>query len=228
MLRGLKDKSEAIRAYEMSITLVPGYGEPCLNLAGVLTEEDRYNDALRVARMGMRANPDDSRLPAEVFNLRRRVAQWKNWNVAVRGLEKVLEDQATVLKLQKLSIQPFQAETYPVSQKTVELVKNFFSNDIAKHAELYMNAANIPELPKSHLASSWQPNHKLRVGFMTSDFRKHPMAYLFINMFRMLNHDKLFVVCIMTFHNDQSPYRQQVERDCAKFYDMNNLQVGVT
>jgi predicted O-linked N-acetylglucosamine transferase (SPINDLY family) len=146
----------------------------------------------------------------------------------VRGLEKVLEDQATVLKLQKLSIQPFQAETYPVSQKTVELVKNFFSNDIAKHAELYMNAANIPELPKSHLASSWQPNHKLRVGFMTSDFRKHPMAYLFINMFRMLNHDKLFVVCIMTFHNDQSPYRQQVERDCAKFYDMNNLQVGVT
>jgi hypothetical protein len=76
-----------------------------------LTEEDRYNDALRVARMGMRANPDDSRwvvvaaavvvvvevvvrvgvmlmiaapanflicrLPAEVFNLRRRVAQVK-------------------------------------------------------------------------------------------------------------------------------------------------------
>ena len=80
-------------------------------LAGVLTEEDRYNDALRVARMGMRANPDDSRLPAEVFNLRRRVAQWKNWDIAIRGLENVLRDQATVQKLQKLSIQPFQAET---------------------------------------------------------------------------------------------------------------------
>jgi hypothetical protein len=66
MLRGQKDKTEAIKAYEMSITLVccvlsfryavilkppllflkppllflkpplhvPGYGEPCLNLAG--------------------------------------------------------------------------------------------------------------------------------------------------------------------------------------------------
>ena len=33
---------------------------------------------------------------------------------------------------------------YPVSQTTVELVKSFFANDIAKHAELYMNAANIP------------------------------------------------------------------------------------
>jgi hypothetical protein len=37
--------------------------------------------------------------------------QWKNWNIAIRGLETVLKDQATVLKLPKLSIQPFQAET---------------------------------------------------------------------------------------------------------------------
>ena len=33
---------------------------------------------------------------------------------------------------------------YPVSQRTVELVKTFFSNDIMKHADLYMSAANIP------------------------------------------------------------------------------------
>jgi hypothetical protein len=115
-----------------------------------------------------------------------------------------------------------------VSQKTVELVKSFFSNDIAKHAELYMNAANLAglpftflisfvlnynmifvvwalevsrqfnrwlnyhlfpahftELPKAHLVSNWASNKKLKVGFMTSDFRKHPMAYLFINMFRL-------------------------------------------
>jgi hypothetical protein len=34
MLRGQKDKTDAINAYQMSISLVPGYGEPCLNLAG--------------------------------------------------------------------------------------------------------------------------------------------------------------------------------------------------
>jgi hypothetical protein len=102
------------------------------------------------------------------------------------------------------------------------------------------------ELPKAHLVSNWAANKKLKVGFMTSDFRKHPMAYLFINMFRlgvlflfcygfcvlllgiqfpttncrfsdgvscfdvfgfrMLDHNKLHVVCIMTFHNDHSPY----------------------
>ncbi len=122
-----------------------------------------------------------------------------------------------------------------MSQSTVELVKGFFANDIAKHAELYMNSANIPgekqdvfgcvfvfccvlgdplattatdsylnanhilkaaiaitpqliiclaELPKAHVVSSWSAGNKLKVGFMTSDFRKHPMAYLFINMFR--------------------------------------------
>lgn len=41
------------------------------------------------------------------------------------------------------------------------------------------------ELPKAHLVSNWAANKKLKVGFMTSDFRKHPMAYLFINMFRL-------------------------------------------
>ncbi len=101
------------------------------------------------------------------------------------------------------------------------------------------------------MALNWASNHKLKVGFMTSDFRKHPMAYLFINMFRfvemsikltwtlslnskskpvlnrwsahcllvqdmamhlipetlfrMLDHQKLHVVCIMTYHNDNSP-----------------------
>ena len=118
--------AEARRAYETALILAPTFVDATLNLAGLLVEDERFDDSLRVVQMHRRQNDEDPRLFMEYFNLKRRVADWSHWDSNIEELAKQIRNQMKVSP--KLSLQPFQAETYPISEELVKEIAAHFSN----------------------------------------------------------------------------------------------------
>jgi protein O-GlcNAc transferase len=61
------------------------------------------------------------------------------------------------------------------------------------------------------------------VGYLSNNFKNHPTAHLVGGMFRHHRRDRFNIYCYSYGKNDHSTYRQQIERDCDRFVDLENV-----
>ena len=71
--------ADAMQAYETALALAPTFVDATLNLAGLLVEDERFDDALAAVTRHRALSDEDPRLFMEFFNLKRRVADWSDW-----------------------------------------------------------------------------------------------------------------------------------------------------
>lgn len=77
-----------------------------------------------------------------------------------------------------------------------------------------------------HLTEPKRPddaNHILKIGYLSGDFRDHPVAHNIINLFRLHDRTKFKVFAYSCGPNDKSCYRRQLQKDCDSFVDIANL-----
>ena len=63
------------------------------------------------------------------------------------------------------------------------------------------------------------PSPHLNVGYISSDFNNHPLAHLMQSVFGMHDPSRVRAHCYATTPSDNSPHRQQIEREAPRFYD---------
>lgn len=69
---------------------------------------------------------------------------------------------------------------------------------------------------------AWQPGQqRLKVGYFSSDFKQHPLAYLIQSLFSLHDAEKLEVFCYATTQGDGSHYRQRISRECEHFVEVS-------
>ena len=127
----------------------------------------------------------------------------------------------------KLSLQPFQATTYPLDTSLVRKITAHFSGYAARRAvlmkEQLLGVGGEFDVSWGH-AEAWAPPERLRIGYVCADFRKHPLAYLVQNMFGMHDHSRFDVRCYATTPGDGSPFRDTISRGCGSFYEVQDLE----
>ncbi|HAO21694.1 MAG TPA: hypothetical protein DCQ37_15245, partial [Desulfobacteraceae bacterium] len=64
---------------------------------------------------------------------------------------------------------------------------------------------------------------RIRIGYLSADFRNHPVASQMINFFKLHNRTEFEIFCYSFGTNDGSHYRQHIEKDCDVFSDMQNI-----
>merc|ERR1719399_762586 len=116
----------------------------------------------------------------------------------------------------KLSLQPFQAETYPVTDDLVMRIARYSANEAQRKGAL--QTPNM--VPISTATWNGVKTQRLRIGYVSADFRKHPLGYLIHHMFGYHNKELFDVYCYHTFFDDHSPYRSRIKADCEHFKDM--------
>src|SRR6185369_5344757 len=80
-----------------------------------------------------------------------------------------------------------------------------------------------PLRQKLKLAHRWPPGERLRIGYLSADFRNHATGHLMKSVFGL--HDrKGFEVFAYSFGpDDGSEYRRRIEADCDHFLDITAL-----
>ncbi|EKX43301.1 hypothetical protein GUITHDRAFT_110718 [Guillardia theta CCMP2712] len=208
--------SEAKKAYETALILAPTFVDATLNLAGLLVEEDEFDNALRVVRAARRLDDEDPRLFMEYFNLKRRVADWSHWDLNLRELSKMLRRQMATSP--KLSLQPFQAETYPISVELCRDIAAHFSKQAARVGEEVEDHKETGEGGKFDISEQreWNPSRRVKVGYVSSDFKQHPLSYLIQNLFLFHDKSRFEIYCYATSPNDGSMYRKKISEESCR------------
>ena len=64
---------------------------------------------------------------------------------------------------------------------------------------------------------------KIVIGYISDDFRNHPMAHLIGGIFGLHDRDNFEIYCYSYGKNDGSYYRARIEQDSDKFIDISSL-----
>ncbi len=66
-------------------------------------------------------------------------------------------------------------------------------------------------------------NDLIKIGYLSPDFRDHPVAHNLLNLFRLHDRDRFQVTAYSCGRDDKSKYRRQIINDCDNFIDLQKL-----
>jgi predicted O-linked N-acetylglucosamine transferase (SPINDLY family) len=83
-----------------------------------------------------------------------------------------------------------------------------------------------PAAPVARPRLAVAPGERLRVGFVSSDFRAHPMVHLSLEFWERINRDRFETFAYGIHARDSGPLGQSIERAFDHFADVSAMPVG--
>lgn len=243
VLKRLGRTGEALAAYRRAVELRPASAEAHNNLGTALQQEGNLSQALACYRRALELNPD---FPEAYFNLGNALRDERRLDQAIAAYSRALalrpgyaEARDGLLhQMQRICDWSRFDELWAAHRAAVESDPNArvspFSllalpSTAAEQLRCARNWARIRLDPVSRLRSrlgfSFAPSRhgKLRVGYLSGDFRDHAVARLIAGLFEL--HDrKRFEIRGYSFGpDDGSDIRARIVRACDGFTDISAL-----
>jgi predicted O-linked N-acetylglucosamine transferase (SPINDLY family) len=249
-LRNLKRLEEAEAAYRRALALKPDHGPTQVGLAGVLRAKAEYAEAEQLLRIRLQQAPDDGeaaerlaellcacnrlaeaqavygamldRLPdhpaalAGASQIKSMACDWRSRDADFARLMAVTERQLAAGERTALSA--FDAFARPLSPATLlSIAKSWAAETEA------LTARDKADLAFDHRR---RPNDRLRVAYVSSDFRNHATGHLVQGLFSAHDREAFEVFAVSHGPDDGSTYRRRIEAEAEHFIDVASLTDG--
>ena len=201
-LRELHRFDEALANYQRIITILPNSAEALVGCAIIHQELKHYNDAVLYYDRALAANPDLDFMFGNRLQIKMTACIWQDFEQQVNDLEQRIAGG-------KKAAIPF----------TVQAVSH--SASLQKQAAYAYNQERYPAEFLLSLPAKYQ-HQKIRIGYFSSDFCHHPVAYLTAELFE--RHDRTrFEVIAFSFHitPQKDDMRLRLEASFDKFIDVS-------
>lgn len=224
---------EAILAYRQALSVAPNFAEAHYNLANALSAQGNLEAALASYRAAIKINPAytaaQSNLAITLLELRRYKETVAAGRAALelesgyRGVlghiafaQKAMCDwagaEATVASIQKHIadggfIDPFVAVATGLSPATqLACANNLLKTSIGRS----------PPLPAPQLETAG----KLRIAYISPDFRDHPVANAIVHLLELHDRNKFEIIGVSLAPGDGSPARRRIEQSVDRMIDV--------
>jgi len=172
---------EAIEAYRQAITLQPGWLMPLDNLVAAVQESGRLEEALALAEQAVAAGPNSALHHNNIGIILKDLGEVDR---AVPHLRRAVElDPADVRTHQNLlyTLQ-YHADSTPEALYREHILWN------QRHAQHLMK--NLPPHQNDR-----NPERRLRIGYVSPDFRYHPVSHFMLPLLKAHDHEKFEIIC---------------------------------
>ncbi len=172
---------QAVASYQRALKLQPEYVEAHNNLGNALSEQGRLDEALSAYQQALRLQPDMAETHYNMGNA------WKD-----RGEV----DLAVAAYRHALAVQP----TFAIAHSNLLHALHYRAGDdgaVAYHEHLRWNEVHALPLAKFAIAHDHDrnPKRRLRIGYVSPDFREHPVAFFVENLFAHHDHSQVELFC---------------------------------
>ena len=190
----LGDFAQARACYEQALRLAPAFPYAHLNLGCLLKEEGRVAEARECFERALALNPH----LAEAHN----------------NLGNVLKDQGQISKAitcyrEALRLRPSYLNAYSglllalvYSSEHDPAVAYSESREFARRFEAPLHAATEPH------RNSKDPTRRLRVGYVSGDLRRHPVARFMEPILAQYDHNRFSVICYYAYWREDDVTRR--------------------
>ncbi len=199
LLRALAIKPECARAHAHAM------------LACALRDQGLKREAVECLRTAITLEPADLESQVLLSFEKRHVCAWGEWDAELARIGGLLRDapedlarMATVFATLSLPLPPeFQLK--------------------AARGEALMRGLGVRPLPPVQPGSRSGAGRRLRVGFLSYDFREHPVSQLVVELLEGLDRQCFEVLLYSTGPDDRSAMRQRVQAAADSFVDIASM-----
>jgi len=197
-----RESRAAIDCFQRALQYNPKSTAVLLSVAEAELRIGRYTDAASHYAAGLAIAPNDARFLTGLLHARRHVADW-------RDDDRLLRDLIGVIERGDASGSPFTL----LSLWDEPALHLKCSRQYAARQGVHLTPAD----PYTRLAK--QPEHKLRVAYVSNDFRHHATAALAAGLFE--NHDReSFETFAFSWEGDDSPLGRRLRATFDHFIDI--------
>ncbi len=238
LLAELQRHNEALASYDQALVLAPDYVDALVNRAAILQRHKKLDAALGDYDWALTLKPDSA---VALYN--RAVLQWtefRRYDAALGDLEKLvrIDPHFDYAQGERLHLRMFGADWRDFEKDVARIEAGIRAgNHIAKPfqfqavssspADLKICAANfaqhlfpaMPALPGSRR----HPRAKIRLGYLSGEFREQATAFLTAGLYEAHDHDGFELVAFDSGANDGSPMRKRLETAFDKFVPIADL-----
>jgi predicted O-linked N-acetylglucosamine transferase (SPINDLY family) len=204
---------QAIGYYRNAVTLDPNYLEALSNLGCLLKDMGRPNEAIAFHRRALAVDPD---APATYNNLgialqalgqlgeatvsyRKALALRPDYPDALTNLGNALKDQGRIDEAiasyrQALALKPDYSDAQGNLVMLLHYASDFSSADMLAEARRF-GATFERSAPARRFSNDPDPRRRLRIGYVSGDFRTHPVSYFLARVLEAHDHADVEVFC---------------------------------
>jgi protein O-GlcNAc transferase len=204
LLGEMNHLEDALASYDKSLALKPDYTKALINRGSLQWSkmERRYDEATRDLERALALEPQHAYARGELLHIRMQAADWRDF-----PREKAQIDQD--VREGHLVIQPFVYQAISDSAADLAACSRRF-------AKLYP-AVSCPPVSRSR-------NHrKIRIGYLSADFREQATAYLTVGLYEMHDRQKFEIIAFDNGASDGSAIRARLEKAFDKIVAISHL-----
>lgn len=200
----LERHDEARMLYERAIAVAPGYAAAHFNLGMLHLDAGRRLDAVNALGRAAACDPENGLIAAHLLFQKMHVCRWD-------GIEELAQCVRAAVERNTADIPPFIVLSMPGTTPQLQ-------RQCSENHSIRMNAGERPVL-RSH----GQPHQRLRVGYLSSDFKNHATALLMIDMLEAHDRERFEIFGLSYGIDDGSAMRTRVAASVEHFVDLAGL-----
>ena len=208
----------AVDLITRALAIKPDYAEAHSNLGNVLQHLGRLEEAVACYQKALDAKPDDAGAAAMLLHQLQHACAWRDFDILeqkVRALTTV-----SIKEGQKIGVSPFVHITHCPEPSENHAVARAWSREITQR--MASLKVNFP------LAGRRARSSKITIGYLSCDFRSHPLVHLMRSFFGLHDRRDFNVFTYSYGPDDGSDYRKGIERDSDRFFDVRELDYAGT
>jgi len=204
LLRELKQFDGALESYDRALAVRPDHVEALHNRANALLELSRFDQALEDYDRARAIKPGDAFLLGDRLYCKMIVCKWT-------GIADDFDEIVAGIEAGRTAATPFTVQAAPLSAALQR-----------RCAEIYVRErcpvrSDLPALGHAYR------HDKIRLGYFSSDFRKHAVASLVAELFERHDRSRFELVGFAFGPPTQDPMRMRLEKAFDKFFDCGAL-----
>lgn len=198
-LAELRRSEEALAAYQKAIALQPDFADAYNNMANIQLHLGRYVEAVAAYDRGLALQPEDSEARSMRFSAKMQLCDWSNFEAERDRLLAAIEGGRVANPFVALALSPSLEDHLRCAKKFSQV--RFPAAAPLWRGEIYRH-------------------DRIRLAYVSGDFREHPIAYLTAGMFE--HHDRSrFEVTAVSFGPEQERgIRQRLQGAFEHFIDV--------
>ena len=202
-LKDLNRYDEAIASYDKAIQINPNFEEPYNNKGNVFKNLKQYDEALKNYEKVMQLNPNYDYILGKILHFKMFLCDWSNLNLLQEKIKEALDKKSKV-------IEPFSFLGIEDNPSSSKLISEIFVEDKLK------KTYEIQSLKKY--------NHKKpKIGYISGDFRDHPVLHLMMDVFKNHDHSKFDVYAFSFGPDKNDKWRNEVKNHFLQFNDIDKI-----
>lgn len=211
--RSLSQPEKALACYRRNLDLNPGDAVACHNLAVVSQNLGDTLRALRYYRRAFRLDPANSEACSHSLHLSMTFCDWRDLGeIGTRMNALTRRELSAGIKTGET---PFHSVVRTAEPPVNHAVARSWSDDIRQRVSQYGVRFDFGDRSSKR--------HPLTLGYLSNDFRNHPVAHLTAGLFAAHDRKRFRVFGFSYGEDDGSSHRKRIVAGCDRFADVRDL-----